>query len=50
VTAFGGAGDRGDERDADLAGRARIALGRVDGALLVADEDVRMSFCWKSSS
>ena len=36
----GGARPRGDERDARLAGGAGIALGRVAGALLVADEDV----------
>ena len=36
----GRAGARGDQHDADLAGRARIALSRVHGALLVADEDV----------
>ena len=38
--AVGGAGTRGDEHHADLAGRARVALGRVHRALLVADQDV----------
>ncbi len=36
----GRAGARCDQHDADFAGRARIALCRVHGALLVADEDV----------
>ena len=45
-----GVGDRGDQvgrarargrhADADPAGRLRVALGRVAGALLVADQDV----------
>ena len=34
------AGTGGDERDADAAGRAGVALGRMDRALLVPDEDV----------
>ena len=37
---IGGAGTRGHQHDAGLAGRARIALGRVDRALLVADQHV----------
>jgi hypothetical protein len=37
---IGGAGTRRDQHDADLAGGAGIAFGRVAGALLVADEDV----------
>ena len=37
---IGGARTGGDQHDADLAGRAGIAFGRVAGALLVADEDV----------
>ena len=40
VTAVGRAGAGGDERDADLAGRARIAFGRVQRAAFLADEDV----------
>ncbi len=36
----GGAGARGDEHAADLAGRARIAFRGMDRALLVAHEDV----------
>ncbi len=36
----GRAGPGGRDRDADLAGRARVAVGHVRGALLVADEDV----------
>ena len=36
----GGAGARGDQHAAHLAGRARIAFGGVDRALLVADQDV----------
>ena len=36
----GRAGARGDEHDADLAGRARIAFGGMHGALLVAHENV----------
>ena len=36
----GRAGARGDQHDADLAGRARIAFGGMDRALLVAHEDV----------
>ena len=36
----GGAGARGRDRDADLAGRARVAVGHVGRALLVAGEDV----------
>ncbi len=36
----GGAGSGGDQDAADLAGRAGIALGGMDGGLLVADEDV----------
>ena len=35
-----GAGSRGDQHAADLAGRARIALGGVSRALLVAHQDV----------
>ena len=38
--AVGGAGARGDQHRAHLAGGARIALGRVDGALLVPHQDV----------
>ena len=38
--AVGGAGARGDQHRADLAGRARIALGRVDSALLVPHQNV----------
>ncbi len=38
---IGGAGTGGDQHAADLAGRARIALGRVHGALLVPHQDVR---------
>jgi len=37
---IGRAGAGGDEHDAGLAGRACIALGRMDRGLLVADEDV----------
>ena len=37
---IGGARTRGHQHDADLAGRARIALGGMDGGLLVADQDV----------
>ena len=37
---IGGARARGDEHDAGLAGRARIAFGRMGGALLVAHQDV----------
>ena len=37
---IGRAGPRGDEHDAGLAGRARIALGGVGRGLFVADEDV----------
>ena len=37
---IGGAGAGGDEHAADLAGRARIAFGRVHRALLVAHENV----------
>ena len=37
---IGGAGAGGDEDAADLAGRAGIALRRMDGALLVAHQDV----------
>ena len=40
VTALVAPGTRGHQHDADLAGRAGIALGRVDRALLVADQDV----------
>ena len=36
----GGAGAGGDQHGADLAGRARIALGGMHGALLVAHQDV----------
>ena len=36
----GGARPRGDQHAADLAGGARIALGRVHGALLVPHQDV----------
>ena len=36
----GGAGAGGHEHDADLAGGAGIALGRMHRALLVAHEDV----------
>ena len=36
----GRAGARGRHADADLAGREGVPLGRVSGALLVADEDV----------
>ena len=36
----GGAGPRGREDDADAAGRPRVALRHVAGALLVAGEDV----------
>ena len=36
----GRAGAAGRHADADLAGRLRVALGRVAAALLVADEDV----------
>ena len=36
----GGAGAGGDEHDAGPAGRARVALGGVRGALLVAHQDV----------
>jgi hypothetical protein len=46
----GGAGARGDERHADLAGGAGVALGGVDGGLLVADEDVVDVVLLKSSS
>ena len=37
---IGGAGARRDQHAADLAGRARIAFGGVDRALLVAHQDV----------
>ncbi len=37
---IGDAGPRRDERDADLAGRARVAVGGVDSRLLVADQHV----------
>ena len=40
VTAFGDARARGDERDADIAGGARVAVGRVHGRLLVAHQHV----------
>ena len=36
----GGARSGGDQHGADLAGRARITLGRMHGALLVPDQDV----------
>ena len=36
----GGARAGGDQRDADAAGRAGIAFGRMAGALLVTDEDM----------
>ena len=36
----GGAGPRGHQHAADLAGRARIAFGGVHGALLVPHQDV----------
>src|SRR3569832_1669719 len=37
---IGGAGARGHQHHAGLAGRAGITVGRVGGALLVADQDV----------
>ena len=37
---IGGAGTGGHQHAADLAGRARIAFGRVHGALLVPHQDV----------
>ena len=37
---IGGAGTGGDQHHADLAGRARIAFGGMDRALLVANENV----------
>jgi hypothetical protein len=37
---IGGAGTRGHQHAADLAGRARIALGRVHGTLLVAHQNM----------
>ena len=40
VTALVAPGPGGDQHDARLAGRARIALGRVDRALFVPHEDV----------
>ena len=40
VTRFVAPGPRGAERDADLAGRLRVALGGVAAAGLVADEHV----------
>ena len=40
VTMLVAPGPGGGDRDADLAGRARIAVGHVRRALLVADEDV----------
>ena len=40
VTALVAPGPGGDQHDAGLAGRARIAFGRMAGALLVADQDV----------
>ena len=46
----GGAGAGRDEDDADLAGGARIAFGRMHGALLVPDEDVLHLSWWKSAS
>ena len=40
VTRFVAPGPEVAMRDADLARRARVAVGHVRGALLVADEDV----------
>ena len=40
VTRLVAPGPGGRERDPDLAGRLRVALGRVPGALLVAAQDV----------
>ena len=40
VTALVTPGPGGDQRDADFAGRPRIAVGGVDGGLLVPHQDV----------